>query len=308
MPIATWASQHRIWMVGAGILSLAAIVAVVGAGIWFFILRSPATRVDLSQALRQYRLEQRGKQRGANTLIPPAGVYRYRTTGSEHLSFGGISRAFPTASDMIVTDSAGCATLQWEPFEQHIEGLVECAANHGKIDVHSALSYEQIAGTKTTSVISCPANTYFLPPDPTLGEKWHTTCHATGERIELVGQVLNYARVKVDGKSMPAIHTRISMSFSGAEHGVNPTDYWVSTSDGVILRRARNGRRQPGPGAPWHGALWRDNVHRPRFGLAQSLATRRFSRTWARQQARSGASRRAKGRQTWRRRYAEPRG
>ena len=239
MPIATWASTHRIWMVGAGILSLAAIVGLVVAGIWFFVLRSPATRVDLSQALRQYRLEQRSKHRGGSGLIPPAGVYRYKTTGSEHLSFGGISRSFPPASDMIVTDSARCATLTWEPFEQHVEGLTECASDQGKVVVRSALSYEEIAGTKTTSVITCPANTYFLPPDPKAGAKWHTLCHSTGISVELVGQVLNYADVSVNGEKVPAIHTCIAMSFSGSERGVNPTDYWVSRRDGLILRQPR---------------------------------------------------------------------
>ena len=39
------------------------------------------------------------------------------------------------------------------------------------------------------------------------------------------------------GRAPPAaLHTRLTLTFNGSEVGTNPTDYWVSPSDGLILQ------------------------------------------------------------------------
>jgi hypothetical protein len=236
MPVMTWASHHRIWTVGIGLLSLAAVVAVIGAGLWYFLLRSPSTQVNLSQALRLYRHAQKGGQ-GDDRNLPPSGVYRYTTSGNEHLSFGGISRSFPATSDMIVTSTAGCATVKWEPLEQHVEGLTECPSKVGGSVFRSAYSYEDIAGSRTTSLISCAATAYLIPPDPSIGERWHSTCRSSNESVGFTGHIVGDSYVDVGKTEVPAIHTRIVFTFSGSESGVNPNDYWISLRGGLILHQ-----------------------------------------------------------------------
>jgi hypothetical protein len=231
MPVLTWVGQHRLWVVGIGVTVFVALAAV---GFWFFVVRTPATSLDLRQALRLYRQNQ-GSGR-ARAGLPPSGVYRYRTSGGEQLSMGGISRAFPASTQMIVTE-ARCATLRWEPLLQHMEGLVECPQTDGALTITSALSYEQIAGTTTTSVIHCPARTYFVPPHPAIGERWRTTCHSPGQNVVFSGLVVAAASVDVGGQTIPALHTRVTLSFSGSATGTNPNDYWVSLRDGLILRQ-----------------------------------------------------------------------
>jgi len=232
MPALTWGYQHRFWALGIG---FAMLIAIIAAGVWFFVLRNPGTPVDVRQALRLYRQGQRAGDAGSIRL-PPPGVYRYRTSGAEHLDFAGISRAFPADSDMIVTESR-CATMRWEPLEQHIEGLVECPQNNGVLSIRSALSFEQIAGIETTSIIQCPVGAYFVPPDPSIGRRWRTTCHSTGQNVVFSGQVLGASKVNVGGRNVPALHTRLDLSFSGSESGTNPNDYWVSLKNGLILRQ-----------------------------------------------------------------------
>jgi hypothetical protein len=221
-----------VWVLGTGVVI---VLAAVAAALWFFLLRTPATTVDLRQALSLYRQEQRQRGQGTSARIPPPGVYPYRTSGGEQLSVGGISRSFPSHSEMIVTD-ARCATMKWEPLEQHTEGLVVCPAAGGALTITSALSYEQIAGTQTTSVIRCPAATYLVPPDPTVGARWRTTCHSPGQNVVFSGEVVGASSVDVGGHGIPALHTRLSLTFSGAETGTNPNDYWIS-QDGVILQQ-----------------------------------------------------------------------
>jgi hypothetical protein len=203
--------------------------------VWFFLIRSPGTQIDLRQALRLYRQGQQADSVDPDGHLPPPGVYRYRTSGGEHLSIAGISRSFPPTTEMVVTE-ASCATITWYPLEQHTEGLVVCSAGRGALAVTSVLSDEQIAGVRTDDVFHCPAGAYFVPPNPSSGETWHAACQGMGDRVAFAGRVIGLSGVNVKGRELPAIHTRLTLSFAGAEAGTNPTDYWVSTKDGVILR------------------------------------------------------------------------
>jgi hypothetical protein len=234
--VLVWAGQHRLWMLGIGIVAL---LVAAGAGVWFFVLRSPGTQVDLRQALRLYRQDERaGDEAGGGGRLPPAGVYAYRTSGGEELSFGGIGRQFPAASQMIVTDGGGCTTMTWVPLEQHTESLAVCPRPDGAYRVTSMSSYEMIAGVQTTTVIHCPAGTYLVPPDPAAGKRWHTTCSATGhQKVTVSGLVVGESAVDVGGRRLPALHTRLTLRFSGSESGTNPNNYWLSEGDALVLRQ-----------------------------------------------------------------------
>jgi hypothetical protein len=48
--------------------------------------------------------------------------------------------------------------------------------------------------------------------------------------------VVGASSVDVGGHGIPALHTRLTLTFSGAETGTNPNDYWIS-QDGVILQQ-----------------------------------------------------------------------
>ena len=233
MPALTWMTQHRFWALGVGAMVL---LVLVGAGLWLFVVRSPATQVNLRQALRLYRLEQKTGGGETNPQLPPAGVYQYRTTGGEQLSIAGISRAFPATSEMIVTETV-CATMKWEPLVQHMEGMVECPQSHGGLEITSALAYEEIAGNQTTSVIHCPDRMYLVPPDWFVGDRWQSTCHSAGENVIFSGRVIGPSSVDVGGSEVPALHVRLILLFSGSASGTNPNDYWLSLQDGLVLRQ-----------------------------------------------------------------------
>jgi hypothetical protein len=42
--------------------------------------------------------------------------------------------------------------------------------------------------------------------------------------------------MEVDGRAVTVEHTRLTLTFTGAEHGTNPTDFWVVPSSGLIVR------------------------------------------------------------------------
>jgi len=61
--------------------------------------------------------------------------------------------------------------------------------------------------------------------------------------------VVGNSSVNVGGHTVPAIHTRLALTFSGAESGTNPNDYWVSAKNGLILsqRETVDVSQQAGP-------------------------------------------------------------
>ena len=232
MPIFTWINQHRFIVSGFGLVLL--LLGAV-AGVWYFMLRSPGTQVDLRQALKLYW---QGQREGSTPTDgqPEPGVYVYKTTGGEQLSIPGTARVFPSASDLIVTDS-GCVSMDWVPLDEHREGTVVCRRPDGGLVMPKMTSVESIAGASTSQVIQCPSAAYFVPPHPDAGERWHAVCHGPGQVDRLTGEVVGRTTLSISGQSVPVLHTRLNFSVSGQESGTNPTDYWVSPSTGLILRQ-----------------------------------------------------------------------
>lgn len=228
-----WAVHHRLWAAGIGVVAL---IVVVAGALWFLVVRSPATPLNLRQALRLYRRDGGSSLAAAGPYLPPPGVYVYRTTGAEQLSPVGANRSFPGDTEVIVTD-ATCATVTWEPLVQHVEGLVECPGASGSLRIASARSYEQIAGTRATSIVRCPSSAYLIPPNPSTGLRWQAACHSGTQHIEESGTVVGLATVAVGRRVLPALHIRIAFDYSGAQQGTNPTDYWISPDSGLILRQ-----------------------------------------------------------------------
>jgi hypothetical protein len=230
VPVLHWISHHRLWSLSGG---LAVLVVLALGGLWFFVLRSAGTPIDLRQALLQYRQLQRTDP-GLSTGLPRSGVYGYLTSGGEQLSVGGIARSFPPTSQMVVTD-ARCATVLWEPFEEHQEQMVLCPSPGSALTMTSALTREELAGLQTTDRIRCGTGAYVVPP-PSTGPRWHATCHGSNQAIAFDGRLLGSGPMVIDGRHEEAIHTRVTLTFTGTQVGTNPTDYWISVDDGLILR------------------------------------------------------------------------
>jgi hypothetical protein len=231
MPFMTWLNHHRLLVSGFGLVVL---VLTALAGVWFFMIRSTGTQIDLRQALKLYRHDERGGAAGEG--LPEPGVYVYQTSGGEQLSLPGMSRRFPSASNLIVTDPR-CASMEWAPIDEHMEGIVVCRQPDGALVMARTTSLETIAGIRTSETVRCPSAAYFVPPAARAGDRWHAVCHGPGQTDRLAGQVVGMTTLVVNGRTVPALHTRLDISISGQESGSNPADYWVSPDTGLILRQ-----------------------------------------------------------------------
>jgi hypothetical protein len=230
-----WVQQHRVLSVIA--LALV-IVSCAGGTAWALVFRTVSSPVGLREALRIYRREQTGKMLASlRNRLPAPGVYTYRTTGGESLNLVGVSRSFPSSTSMIVADGR-CATVSWVPIEQHTESTMVCNAPNGALTIPKLVTDESIAGSTTTSTIDCPATTYLLPSSAQPGQRWAATCtlDSPAEKVALAGQALGPSTMVVAGHTVTVEHVRLNFTFTGSEHGTNPTDFWIVPSTGLIVR------------------------------------------------------------------------
>lgn len=230
-----WVQQHRLLSV---IVLALFMVSCAGGTAWALVFRTVSSPVGLREALRIYRREQTGKVLATlRDHLPAPGVYTYRTSGGESLNLVGVARSFPASTSMIVADGR-CANVTWVPITQHTEATTVCNAPNGALTVPKLVTDESIAGSSTTSTINCPATAYLLPPGARPGQRWGVTCSlaSPAENIELAGQVLGQSTMVVGGRAVSVVHTRLMFTFTGTEHGTNPTDFWIIPSSGLIVR------------------------------------------------------------------------
>ncbi|HXP33497.1 MAG TPA: hypothetical protein VN820_05730 [Acidimicrobiales bacterium] len=230
-----WVQQHRL----LSVLVLAlVIVSSAGGTAWALVFRTVSTPVGLREALRIYRREQTGRMLDSlRNRLPAPGVYTYRTSGGEGLSLVGVQRSFPSTTSMIVADGR-CATVSWVPITEHTEATTLCAGAAGALSVPRLVTDESIAGTTTTSTVECPATAYLLPPAAHPGEHWGVMCSlaSPAEKVGLAGETLGESTLMVGGHAVTVEHTRFTLTFTGTEHGTNPTDFWIVPSSGLVVR------------------------------------------------------------------------
>jgi hypothetical protein len=239
LPVPLWNFvQHHRWL--SLLFLTVVVVGTAGGTCWAVFFRTMSSPVSLGQALRLYRRDQTSTSplgRASRPLAP--GVYAYMTSGGESLSILGESRSFPPKTQMIVSDGPGsCSVLSWVPIAQHTETTTVCPGIDHSLMVSELVTHEQISGTTTTTVIDCPATAYLIPPIAAVGVRWTATCHQANpsENVVVDGLVVGGGPIDVGSQAVPAVHVRLSLQFDGVTTGTAPTDYWISTASGLILR------------------------------------------------------------------------
>jgi hypothetical protein len=232
-----WVQQHR-WL---SLLALAIVViGTAGGTAWALVFRTVSSPINLRDALRLYRKEAVSSLANSwHARLPRPGVYTYRSSGGESLSIMGAQRSFPARSSMIVTDNS-CAHVTWAPFVQHTETTTVCPVPDGAYAIPSTITHETIGGSTTTSTLDCPATLYLLPSDSRAGTHWSARCTLSDphETVTVTGLALGRTILMVGGRRVAAEHVRLTQHFEGAASGMSPTDYWVTSANGLIIRES----------------------------------------------------------------------
>ncbi len=214
---------------------LIALGALVIIGIPAFLIGGTQWRhgVDGEEAVARFRAAGPAAAEPASGL-PPPGVYRYRTTGGERVSFLNYTRAYTAVTHRIVT-RRGCGIREEQIFlVQHVEYYDRCGGQ--LVGYGTDIAFWWTHGTQD---FTCTGGS-FDGAGVVAGTPSEWECHDEDTRASQRTEYLGEEDVEVDGTSIPARHTRWTTVFDGATKGAAVVDDWFALDTGLVLRETRN--------------------------------------------------------------------
>jgi hypothetical protein len=222
-------------------LSVVVLVAVAAFGIYQLIPTDSVSKASVSDAVVKFRKEMKeaaSYPKHPEADIPPFGVYRYTTRGSEAID----SFAFSTAHNYNGVSTVSlipirCGVMErWQPLvERWTEGYLCVKPTTSRVvgvrDFHEFFDRSKLV-SYTCAGGSAPYASKLRP-----GMRWQTKC--TSEKGTVVSnvEVVGIEKVPVAGKPIDSVHLRSSVTLDGDPDGSDTRDSWIRRADGLLLRR-----------------------------------------------------------------------
>ena len=189
--------------------------------------------VDVAEGVARFRAS--GSSVDPVAGLPAPGVYRYRTTGGERISFLDYRRSYSSTTVRIVT-RRGCGVREQQWFlVQHEEYYDRCPggalASYG-----TDIAYWWTHGTQT---FRCDPGGSFDMAGRQPGDRVTWQCHDEDTRAAQVTEYVGDEDVTVAGHAVRARHTQWVTTFSGATVGAATVDDWFDPATGLVLRERR---------------------------------------------------------------------
>jgi hypothetical protein len=221
-------------------LRVALVLAVVVAGLDGFLLwgRGLATPVGPERAAASFLA---GRPAPAGRLPgprPPAGVYRYRTSGYERVDRFGVERAYPPETVRVISWRGGCRWRETVPiFTQHTETYDFCAdgADADDFAYSTSLTYFLVPGTQR---LACaPVGRRLLTGTrPGTARRWRCVQGSSVSANTTVYVGPDTAHTPAG--PVPTRHLRLITALSGQSSGGAVRDLWLDP-DGLVIKEQR---------------------------------------------------------------------
>jgi hypothetical protein len=210
-----------------------AIAVVLGLGLFMLAGTVWEGAVDRAQAVSRFRAAGPAAAEPVPGL-PEPGVYAYRTTGGERVSFLDYERAYTSTTYRIVTRQ-GCGVREEQYFlVQHVEYYDRCGPRLASYGTDIAFWW-----THGTQAFKCTGGSFDASDLPVLGQvEWE--CRDEDTVAHQVTAYLGDERVVVDGQPVDARHVRWRTVFDGATKGAAVVEDWFAVDTGLVLRETRN--------------------------------------------------------------------
>lgn len=215
---------------------LVALAALVAVGIPAFLVGGRHWESTLTPGAAVARFRAAGPSAAAEPVpgLPTPGVYRYRTTGGEHISLFDYDRSYSPTTVRIVTRH-GCGVREEHWFlVQHIEYYDRCAEALPAYGTDIAYWW-----THGTQAFRCAPGS-FDGSDLRPGQTSQWDCRDEDTRAAQSVHYIGDESVPVGGVVLPARHTRWTTAFSGATVGGAVVDDWFDPATGLVLREERH--------------------------------------------------------------------
>lgn len=222
-------------------LSVLLLAAPAGFLIYELIPKDSATRATVNQAMVKFRKEMKraaSYPKHPEAQVPPFGVYRYRTRGSEAIDGFAFSTAhnYNGVSTVSLTPIPCGVMERWQPLvERWNEGRI-CVGPKASHVVAVRDFHEFLERSKLVSY-SCVGGSAPYASKLRPGLHWVTRCNSDKGAVTSAVKVVGLGKVKVAGKPIEAVHLRVSATLRGDPDGTDTQDSWLRRLDGLLLRR-----------------------------------------------------------------------
>ena len=166
--------------------------------------------------------------------LPVPGVYRYRTTGGERVSFLDYRRDYSPVTTRIVTRH-GCGVRETQLFlVQHVEYYDRCGER--LVSYGTDIAYWWTHGTQDFACDGGSFDAAGMRP----GDRVEWECGDEDTGASQVTEYVGDEEIEIDGRVLAARHTRWTTVFSKATRGTAVVDDWFDPRTGLVLMERRN--------------------------------------------------------------------
>jgi hypothetical protein len=239
--------RSRRFVVAAIVVGVLLVASGVGLVLW---RRSGAHEASTGDAERRFAQSSSTQARAPSVLRPPAGVYLFRGSGTEHLSLPPKSQHQGTRMPATVTHRAdGCWIFRIDYNTAHWQTWIYCPRNGGLVEL-GGQTFERwdfvVTKYDSTSTFACAPPSVTIRATMHAGDAWRQSCTGTSSGTKGVattsGPYTFVGRENVDvGKTaVAAYHFHQVRTVSGSQTGTQDTELWFAVNDGLPLRNERN--------------------------------------------------------------------
>lgn len=186
----------------------------------------------------------------APPALPQPGVYRYTTTGREHIdALGGTEHEYPLETTITVTTEGCGVRLRWDLLVERYEEWHLCLDDTGtRIELQrEAVQFHEFYGQQRTDEVVC-AETVPVAPPPEPGTRIARDCTLAGEPWFPVWTAVSSSELAVESTTVPVGVFEATIEVDDDEFWEHSRQTWALGPDGLpIVIGYEMSSRNPSP-------------------------------------------------------------
>jgi hypothetical protein len=212
--------------------------AIVVRQVW---LHDTARAVDTGEALKRFRDQTSTVLTDTGTAVtvtataplvatlPTLGVYRYTTSGSEHIDvLGGTGHDYPKQTTITVTADGCGVNLRWDLLRERREDWRLCTGPAGVTwQAQGGHFYHEFFGHGQLQTLTCDRPALLVPTDGSPRTTAPLECQLDTEEWQPQWTVIGPDTRTVAGVVVPVTHVRMVINMNRKYYEHTTMDYWL---------------------------------------------------------------------------------
>lgn len=237
--------RHRRRIVAVVGLVVALGVVATAIALWN---RDTAQPVSMDTARQRAGLDS-SPAAPAAPLVPVAGVYQYRGTGTEHLDKPPkTQRQGPDIPGTVTDLGGGCWRFRVDYSTNHWLSWDYCSTGTGLTENAGEFFQRLELGpvpVDTSSTYTCDPPADAIRPSQTAGDRWRQACRGTSTASD--GEVTSAGpytfvgeeRLDIGGRPVTTLRYHRVRTLGGAQSGTEDVNTWFEATTGLPVRNSR---------------------------------------------------------------------